>query len=191
MSTRRFIVGVAAVAMLCSMTEAFGFYSESFEIGVSVSQEVPVLGDRPVVNAHRVLNLRDSLNGMEPTISMDVFSLGESRNGLAVALDEVSPSFTKMNWLVLDESTDGNIKGSLYAPSWDEESWIDFVLDAGLTNANMDYAWFPSTWADDGMDDSLDNGYLSNIASIPEPATYGLITIFGGGILLFRRRFTL
>jgi hypothetical protein len=30
---------------------------------------------------------------------------------------------------------------------------------------------------------------MDNIVSIPEPATYGLITVFGGGLLLFRRRF--
>jgi len=190
MNTRNFIVGVAACAMLFSMNDALGFYSESFESGTPSIQDFPVLGDSPVVNELRAPNLRERLDGAEPTICMDVFSEGENRNGLAVAGGDVNLILNKDNkWSVLDAAARGN--ESLYAPSWDASSWIDFILDAGLTNANMDYAWFPSTWAEDGMDERLNDGYLSNIASIPEPATYGLITIFGGGILLFRRRFAL
>jgi len=186
------IVGVAACAMLCSMNEAFGFYSESFERGTPTNHDLSVLGNRPVVNDLHVTDLRDRLEGNEPTICMDIFSEGENRNGLAVPSDRVNPVFAKNDeWLVLGETAGSQGNGNLSAPSWDVGSWIDFVLDAGLTNANMDFTWFPSSWVEDGTAGGANSDYLSNIASIPEPATYGLITIFGGSILLFRRRFTL
>ena len=53
----------------------------------------------------------------------------------------------------------------------------------------MDFTWYLGALVDDGMNTGLSNDYSGNIESIPEPATYGLITIFGGGLLLFRRRF--
>jgi len=178
--------------MLCSMNDAFGFYSESFESGAPAIQDFPVLGDRPVVQELRTPNLRERLDGTEPALCMDIFAEGETRNGLAAAGGDVNLVFNKDNtWFNLGEAADAWSHDSLSVPSWDASSWLDFVLDAGLTNSNMDFAWFPSTWAEEGMDERLNDGYLSNIASIPEPATYGLITIFGGGLLLFRRRFAL
>lgn len=192
MNTHKVIVGVAACAMLCSMNDAFGFYSESFERSTPAIQDFSDLGDRPVVKDLRVPDLLARFDGMEPTICMDIFSEGENRNGLAVFGDDSALVLNKKNkWLVLDEVSGGLANGGFTEPAWDASAWIDSILDVGLTNASMDFAWFPDTWANGDTAVGLDNGYLSNIASIPEPATYGLITIFGGSILLFRRRFTL
>lgn len=37
--------------------------------------------------------------------------------------------------------------------------------------------------------DSVNINYLDNVSVIPEPATLGLVAVFGGGILFIRRRF--
>jgi hypothetical protein len=167
--------------MLFSMNDAFGFDSESFEYDASSIWDMPDLGSGTVVTDFHAM-----LDGTKASISLDNFSEREIRKDWGVYEDDLKLVLAKDDeWTRLDATAGGKVNGSFSTLTWDATSWIDQVLDVGLTNSNMDFAWFPGTWTDDG----LNNVYVDNIVAIPEPATYGLITIFGGGLLLFRRRF--
>ena len=167
--------------MLCIMGDAFGFDLESFEQDAPAIRNMQDLGYGSGVN-----DLHAMLDGTKASISLDNFSERETRTGWDVYGAEFKLALEKDHeWSLLDVTAGGKGNGSISALTWDEASWIDRVLDSGLTNSNMDLAWVTGTWTDNG----LNNVYSDNIVAIPEPATYGLITIFGGGLLLFRRRF--
>ena len=184
------IVGVVACAMLCSVNGAFGFVPEPLEDDTSPIWDMTELSLGSGVDNLHAADLRNRLDETAASISMDFFS---ERETLAVSvvygadlkllLEKDTP------WTLLDVTTGDKIIGSASTSSWDAISWIDGVLDVGLTDSNLSSAWGLGSLPVDGMDTSLNSVYLDNIVTIPEPATYGLITIFGGGLLLFRRRF--
>ena len=181
------IVGMVACAVLCSMNNAFGVITESFADDAPAVWKMPVLGFDSAVNDHRGADVRHMLGGTETRISIDLLSENENPNGWGVSGANLKLVLEKDNeWTVLDATADG--QGRSPAPGWDAATWIDRLLDSGLTNSNIDFTWYSAT---SGAENGLNNIYVGNIVAIPEPATYGLITIFGGGLLLFRRRFKL
>ena len=132
------------------------------------------------------------VDGTDPLIGIDFFSEGSERDGGGVYGDDLKLALVEdNNWTVLDVAAGATAKKSLSPLTWDAASWIDSVLDVGLTNSDIAVPLFLGTWADDVTNSSLNSAYPGNIVAIPEPATYGLITLFGGGLLLFRRRFKL
>ena len=172
--------------MLCSMSDAFGFDSDPFEYGAPTVWDIRDAGDRAGSNEFHAAADLDFLGGTDSMISMDIFSKRLNQDGWGVYGADLRLVLEKDDEWVVPGAFDGAKKDDhLTALTWDETSWIDSVLDVGTVNSNMDFAWFSGTWEDVG----LNNVYINNIVAIPEPATYGLITIFGGGILLFRRRF--
>ena len=179
------IVGMIACVVLCSMNDACGVITESFADDTPAVWKMPVLGFDSAVNENRGPDVRHMLGGAEPRISIDLLSESENRNGWGVSGANLKLVLEKDNeWTVLDATADG--QGRSPAPDWDAAAWIDRLLDPGLTNSNIDFTWYSATSeAENGLNDL----YTGNIIAIPEPATYGLITIFGGGLLLFRRRF--
>jgi hypothetical protein len=181
MNMHKAIVGVAACAILCGMNDAFGFFAEALEHGTPAIMAMPELGFGSGEN-----DLRDLFSGTETNISMELFSDRENLNGWGVYGADLELSLAKDHgWGVSTAAAGGRVDGRFAALTWDETSWLDSVLDVGHKNSSLPTSWFLRTLTDD----SLDKLYPGNIVSIPEPATYGLITIFGGGILLFRRRF--
>ena len=184
------IVGVVACAMLCSVNGAFGFVPAPLEDDAPAIWDMPELGLGSGMDDLHAPDLRNRRDETASSISMDFFS---ERETLAVSV--VYGADLKLHlekdtpWTLLDVTTGDKIIGSASTSSWDATSWIDGVLDVGLTDSNLSSAWGVGRLPVDGMDTSLNSGYLGNIVTIPEPATYGLITIFGGGLLLFRRRF--
>lgn len=179
------IFGMVACAMLCGMNSAFGVFSEAFEDEISAISSTPVTGLGSGAPDLLSMDDRNMMGGAGTRINIDLLSESGYRNGWGDSGTDLKLVLKKNNeWTVIDASAAGN--GASPAPIWDEASWIDRVLDAGLTNSNMGFTWYPGKW---GTENGVDAVYSDNIVAIPEPATYGLITIFGGGLLLFRRRF--
>lgn len=189
MKIHKLIVGVVACAMLCSMNDALGFYSESTEDDTPAIWDTPFLALDSGGNNVRATDVRHMLDETERSVSIDFFSEREDPTGWGVYGADLKLGLETDNaWTALDVTAGGKANGTSSTPGWDAASWIDRVLDVGHTNSAIPTSWFLNTWAEEGMDSGLHNGYLDNIAAIPEQATYGLITIFGGGLLLFRRR---
>ena len=156
------------------------------QVSMQIATPVWTIGyivDNAVIGDPLDIDFLDMLDGADTPISMDILSGSSSGKDRGLHDDGLKIALGKDNELaILDEVSGDN--GNFAAVTWDATSWIDSVLDAGLTNSEIAVPLFLGTWADDGVS----NVYMDNIVSIPEPATYGLITIFGGGLLLFRRR---
>ncbi|VGO13297.1 hypothetical protein PDESU_01853 [Pontiella desulfatans] len=85
-----------------------------------------------------------------------------------------------------------------FGNKWQDGSTVDLLIGSGeITfdageNSIMLYADFDNSWTD-GDGDILyaksDGGSTYFWVAIPEPATLGLISAFGGGMLFIRRRF--
>ena len=65
--------------MLCSLSDAFGFNSESFEYGASDQWEIPDVADSAGMSDPLDVDFLGMLDGADMPISMDFLS--ESRNG--------------------------------------------------------------------------------------------------------------
>ena len=186
MKMHKVIVGVVACTMLCSVNGSYGFNAESYEYDSPDKWDIPDAADSAGMSDPLDIYFLDMLDGADTPIRMDFLSESRTDKGRSSHDDGLKLALGKDNELTfLDEPSGDKGNGSFSAVTWDATSWIDSVLDAGLTNSDIAVPLFLGTWADDGVS----NVYMDNIASIPEPATYGLITIFGGSLLLFRRRF--
>lgn len=178
--------------MLCGMNDAFGVFTESFADAAPTDWKMSVLGFDSGDTDLRGPNIPDMLGETATGINIDLLSVSDKHTGWGIFdADATATLGQEKPWTILDLPAGNKVHGNTSPPGWDATAWLDRVLDAGLTNSNLSSAWNPGRLVTDGSDFGRNNIYLDNIAAIPEPATYGLITIFGGGILLFRRRFKL
>jgi hypothetical protein len=185
MMMHKIIVGVIAGAMLCGMNYAYGFNAKASEFDTPINWHIREAGNRSDTSDPLDIDFPDMFDGMDRPVSIDFFSDSRSGDDRSFLDDGLKIALGKDNELAfLDKFSDWKGNEALPAVAWDAAAWIDSVLDAGLTNSDTAVPLFLGTWSDSGFN----NVYSDNVVAIPEPATYGLITIFGGGLLLFRRR---